>query len=114
MIDNSKNVMAKQIACEKYEQKGIKFDEEKLRWDLLPLDLVNETVKVLTLGAKKYGPNNWQKVTDGIDRYYAALMRHITAYRSGEFLDDESGLTHLAHAMCNLIFLYALEMKDDA
>jgi hypothetical protein len=91
------------------ETKLDKDDAHKLRWDLLPLDLVKEAVKGITFGANKYGPNNWRQVQDGIDRYYSALMRHIVAYRSGEQLDPDSGLTHLAHAMCNLIFLHELE-----
>jgi hypothetical protein len=90
------------------DEEGKKFDTEKDRWDLLPLALINDTVKVITFGAKKYGPNNWQHVNNGKERYYAALMRHIVAYRQGELVDSESGLSHLAHAMCNLIFLSEL------
>jgi hypothetical protein len=88
---------------------GLKYDGDKPKWELLPLSLINETVKVLTMGAKKYGPNNWQKVENADERYYAALMRHIVAYREGESIDPESGLSHLAHAMCNLIFLSELQ-----
>lgn len=33
------------------------FKDDKLRWDLLPLDLIEEVVKVYTAGAKKYGEN---------------------------------------------------------
>jgi hypothetical protein len=88
---------------------GLKYDSDKPRWDLLPLSLIEETVQVLTFGAKKYGPNNWKQVQDGFDRYYSALMRHIVAYKNGELYDQESKLSHLAHAMCNLIFLSELQ-----
>lgn len=84
---------------------GRKYDADKLRWDLLPTHLVEACVKVLTFGAKKYEPNNWQNVENGRDRYYAALMRHIVAWHNGEVVDPESGIEHLAHAMCNLVFL---------
>jgi hypothetical protein len=90
-------------------EKGKKFDTGKLRWDLLPLDCVEEVVKILTFGAEKYDANNWQLVEDGENRYYAALMRHLTASRLGEKTDSESGLSHLSHAMCNIVFLLWLE-----
>lgn len=87
--------------------KGMKFDTEKPRWDLLPLETVEEMVEVLTYGANKYEDNNWKHVQS--NRYVAALMRHITAYQSGEQNDAESGLHHLAHAMTNVMFLLWLE-----
>lgn len=91
------------------EERGIKFDNDKLRWDLLPIETIEETVKILTFGARKYSDNNWQKVENGKERYYAALLRHIVSYRKGELVDPESGNSHLSHAMCNLIFLMWLE-----
>lgn len=84
---------------------GLKFDQDKTRWDLLPTECIEDVVKILTFGASKYGPNNWQNVTPFEDRYYAAAMRHIVSWRQGEKEDPESGLNHLAHAMCNLVFL---------
>jgi hypothetical protein len=84
---------------------GIKFDVDKDRWDLLPLGPIREIVRVLTHGARKYAPMNWQHVGDFEDRYYAALMRHLYAWRTGEAIDPESGFHHLSHAACNIIFL---------
>lgn len=34
------------------------FKDDKLRWDLLPLELIEEVVKVYHFGAKKYAPNS--------------------------------------------------------
>jgi hypothetical protein len=84
---------------------GLKFDEAKNRWDLLPIDCVEDVVKILSFGAKKYGKENWKELDDFEDRYYAALMRHIVEWRKGNTIDEESGLSHLSHAMCNLVFL---------
>jgi hypothetical protein len=84
---------------------GLKYDTGKLRWDLLPIECIEDIVKILTFGADKYGPNNWQDVTPFEERYYAALMRHIVAWRKGEKIDPESGMSHLAHALCNVVFL---------
>jgi len=91
-------------------EEGRKFDEDKLRWDLLPIDCVEDVVKILTFGAKKYGPNNWQGVD--ADRYFAALMRHLSASRQGELNDIESGLSHLSHALCNVVFLLWFEKHN--
>jgi hypothetical protein len=84
---------------------GVKYDAEKLRWDLLPMAPVEQVVGVLTYGAKKYDDENWRKVDNQRSRYYAAAMRHIVAWWLGERDDPESGFHHLAHAMCCLIFL---------
>jgi hypothetical protein len=87
------------------EGKGAKFDKGKSRWDLLPIEEVEEIVQVLTDGAKKYAPGNWMHVPDKENRYYAALMRHLTAWRKGELKDPDSGRSHLSHAGCCLLFL---------
>ena len=93
------------------ETVGLKYDQEKLRWDLLPIEVIEEVVKVLTMGAKKYKDNNWQLVENGNERYYAAAMRHITEWRKGNKVDEESDLNHLSHAMCNLVFLMWLDKQ---
>jgi deoxycytidylate deaminase len=86
----------------------MKFDTSKLRYDLIPTSTTKALAQVLTYGAKKYKPNNWQTVDD-TDRYVAALFRHIEAWRDGEKLDKESGLHHLAHALTNVAFLLHLD-----
>jgi hypothetical protein len=90
---------------------GMKFDgaggdhhKEKPVWHLLPWDEVEEIVRVLMFGAKKYTPNNWMHVKPRI-RYYDALQRHMKAWLNGEKKDPETGLAHLAHAGCCLLFL---------
>ena len=89
---------------------GRKFDGGKLEYGLLPPYALEETVKVLTFGAQKYERNNWIHVDDGIRRYFDALQRHVWAWKMGENIDPESGLHHLAHAMCCLMFLYEREV----
>ena len=85
---------------------GRKFDGGKLEYGLLPPLALEETVKVLTFGAQKYERDNWKKVPDSKRRYFDAMERHIWAYKRGEQMDPESGIHHLAHAMCCLMFLY--------
>ena len=91
---------------------GKKNDTGKARYDLVSPEFEEAVAKVLTFGAEKYEPNNWQKVEDGKDRYYSALRRHLAAYRTGEKVDEESGLSHLAHAACNIMFLMHFEKEE--
>lgn len=96
---------------------GVKFDSEKPRVDLLidgcPLSL-EAISQVLTFGSKKYADHNWQHVEGGEQRYKAALMRHVLASARGEKVDSETGLSHLAHAACCVLFMLELELKKDA
>jgi hypothetical protein len=89
-------------------KEGVKFDKEKLRYDLLPFEAIDQIVDVLGYGSRKYADNNWKIVPDARRRYIAAALRHISAYQRGEMIDPESGLQHLAHAACSLVFLLAL------
>lgn len=85
-----------------------KDDFNKLLYNLLPSKELEQVVEVLTKGAKKYGIDNWKKCDD-ITRYINALYRHLEAYRQGEMLDKEDNLHHLAHLVCNALFLLYFE-----
>ena len=91
---------------------GRKFDGGKLEYGLLPPHALEETVKVLTFGAQKYERGNWQRVPDAKRRYFDAMERHIWAWKKGEQMDPETGINHLAHAMCCLMFLYEHDIID--
>ena len=91
---------------------GRKDDQGKLQYGLLPPKALQETVDVLTFGAKKYGPDNWKWVPDAQTRYFDALQRHLWAWKQGQQLDEESGKSHLAHAACCLMFLQELEASN--
>jgi hypothetical protein len=85
---------------------GVKYDSGKLPYELLPFTAIDALVEVLQYGVQKYGyPGSWQTVELFDDRYFAAAMRHLSKWRQGETIDPESGLTHLQHAFCNLMFL---------
>jgi hypothetical protein len=83
---------------------GVKLDSGKDPWDLLPLRALTEVVRALGHGARKYGRWNWRKVSRLQERYQAAAMRHVVSAQLGEVRDSESGLPHLAHAICCLLF----------
>ena len=91
----------------KVVEEFMKFDSEKLRYELIPTSATEGLAKVLTYGARKYKPNNWKK--GELERYVGAAMRHLEAWRSGEKLDSESGLPHLEHLLTNVAFLIELD-----
>jgi hypothetical protein len=94
------------------EPAGRKDDSEKLRWDLLPVSELEDIIGVLSYGAKKYGDDNWKSVTTPRRRYFAAACRHVFAWWRGETFDPESGLHHLAHAGCSLLFLVWFDKRE--
>ena len=93
---------------------GVKFDKDKPKWNLLPWDELEDVVEVLTFGAKKYAPDNWKFVDDANNRYMDAAMRHLVAHQQGEQRDAESGESHIAHAICCLLFMLWHDKNDNA
>lgn len=91
---------------------GKKFDGGKTRWALLPWKAAAKVVEVLEFGAKKYGPNNWQSLENGVERYNEAAIRHISARMQGEKSDPETGLPHLAHAGCCILFALFIDESE--
>lgn len=99
------------------DEPGLKFDADKLRLDLLPIRPLEAIGEVLTFGAKKYSERNWEKGFSW-SRPFGACLRHLFAFWRGEKYDPETGLPHLAHAACCVLFLlefseYSGAGKDD-
>lgn len=88
---------------------GTKHDDGKVRVELLPFESLSEIAKVLAFGAKKYADHNWRKGF-AWSRLLGATLRHLFAWALGEDKDAETGLSHLAHAGCELMFLLAHEL----
>lgn len=91
---------------------GVKHDSNKPRWSLLPFGAINEVVEVLGFGAKKYADDNWKHVPEAQTRYVDAAFRHLTDWHLKEKLDGETGKSHLAHAICCLLFLLWFEQEE--
>jgi hypothetical protein len=91
------------------DSKGMKHDEGKPPLDLLDRIALVETARVMAHGAKKYNAFNWRK---GLTQRQtcAAALRHIYQHLDGEDLDTESGLLHLAHAACEVMFAIRMLM----
>jgi len=85
--------------------KAIKHDAGKPDYSLLPLSHLEPAVRALEFGAKKYTRDNWKNGFGGTARPLASALRHLAAFQNGERVDAESGVSHIGHAMCCLIFL---------
>ena len=102
-------VSDKDYACIQ-AMKGIKYDENKARLDLVPKEAMDALGAVLSYGSRKYGDRNWEKGM-AWGRVYAACQRHLLAFWAGEDIDPESGLPHLAHALANISFLSTYQTR---
>lgn len=87
---------------------GARFNSNKPDFSLIPLVTMEDEARVWMYGKNKYAAWNWAKGMPW-SVPLACLLRHMAAWQSGEECDPESGLPHLAHAMCNLrmLTLYA-------
>lgn len=90
---------------------GIKHDNGKLDWTLLPYDQLEPVVRVLEFGAQKYSRDNWKLVPDARFRYIKAAFRHFVAWFREEKKDPESGESHLAHVVCCVLFAMYFEKE---
>lgn len=95
-----------------------KVTKDKLRYDLIPVEALEETVRAFMDGIKdgKYEPWDW---LNGLPwgEYYSGATRHINAWQKGEALAPDSKVHHLGHAIANLMILFEYERlglgKDD-
>lgn len=90
---------------------GRKDDSGKLRYELYPPDALAAVVAVLSYGAAKYEPRNWERGM-AWSRLRGALDRHMAAFDHGEDTDPETGLPHLAHAACCLTLLLSYQLRN--
>ena len=73
-------------------------------------DIDAQIINALEFGAEKYAAWNY---TQGLkySRTLGAFRRHIWGWLKGEN-DPETGLSHLAHAACNVLFLVEYEKRE--
>lgn len=89
----------------------------KVPLGLIPPHAMEQTAWVHKLGADKYGAWNWRETGVCASTYVNAILRHLNAWRDGEDLDPESGISHLAHVACSANILmdagYCGKLQDD-
>ncbi len=76
----------------------------KLPLHLITPQFLEGMAMVLRAGEESYGPHNWTRGMSW-ETVMAAASRHMLAFRKGEELDPETGLSHLYHAACSMMFL---------
>lgn len=99
---------------------GWKADAGKIRMELIPPEIMFALGSVLTFGAGKYGDRNWEAGMKW-SRVFGALMRHMWCWWAGAgkssenfafgSTDDETGYSHLWHALACLVFLVTYEER---
>lgn len=105
-IPNAHKFMLTEEQERELKETAVKFDNDKVDWMILPYDALEEIIKVMEFGARKYARGNFAS-GEGLEytRVLNSLMRHILAFSRGEDLDPETGISHMAHAGCNVLFL---------
>lgn len=88
------------------ERKGgaDRFNTGKADLSLIPLATLEDEARVWEYGAKKYSAGNWLRCANW-NVPLASLLRHLSAWQSGEDFDPETGLSHLGHISCNVRML---------
>ena len=84
--------------------KALKYDENKVDWSLIPVEAMEEVLKVFQYGERKYARWNFRNGFNS-NRLIASCLRHVTSWQKGIDLDEETGLSHLSHAVCCLLML---------
>jgi hypothetical protein len=87
---------------------GLRYDEGKLRWDLIPVEPLEALARVYTIGAQKYAEQNWRKGMKW-SRVIAPILRHLAAWRKGNRFDLEGQFEHLAAVIWGCVTLMEYE-----
>lgn len=92
---------------------GDRFNQGKPKWSFVDFNSLEDMVRVLEYGANKYSKDNWKKGLPYTE-ISESLIRHLISFLNGEDNDDESGISHVGHIMCNAMFLsYMYKNRKD-
>lgn len=91
---------------EEVKELAMRFNQGKpqLSYILSAGYAIEGAAAVMENGAKKYARDNWKKSFPK-EQLIDSMVRHLTKFMNGEELDDESGLPHVDHVLCNALFL---------
>jgi len=106
-----------ELPIEAQKNAGLRYDQGKIRWDLVPPDAMLEIARIYTRGAEKYAPRNWELGMDW-GKCLRALKSHLNKWELGETFDDElTDCRNMAMVAWNAMALLSYEMrkigKDD-
>jgi len=89
---------------------ALRYDTDKVQLELIPPEWDWALGQVLTKGAKKYAPRNWEKGMKW-SRMVGSLKRHLNAFQVGETFDKETGCHHLAMAAWGCLALMSYDVN---
>lgn len=96
---------------------GVKYDEGKVQYSLIPPYALQAVARNLTVGLKRYTVrDNWKQVPNARERYLDALMRHLESYRRGVKYDPESSVPdmhELSAVIANAMFLLEFDLNPN-
>ncbi len=75
---------------------------KKAPLDLIPPAAIIAMAEAFGNGATKYGPYNWREQPIQVRTYIGAAMRHLLAFQDGQWAAEDTGISHLAHAMAGI------------
>jgi hypothetical protein len=97
-------------------KEAMRFTDDKMRFDLLPIEGLIELTRVYDSGALKYDDNNWRKGMPW-SKVYRPIFSHLFKWLSGQTIDKETGCHHLAMVAWNCLTLVVYQLhglgKDD-
>lgn len=79
---------------------------------VVPMGVVAEIGIGMLEGASKYGRHNYRGVGVRASVYFDATMRHLISWWEGEDIDPDSGMSHIAKALCSLAVLRDAQMQQ--
>lgn len=68
--------------------------------------------RVMEFGANKYNEGNWLLGNKPDTEYLDSCFRHLDHFFAGEFYDEDSACSHIAHAVWNLCAMMELNYRD--
>ena len=88
----------------------------KPRYSLVPAWALEQVALALTLGAEKHADDDFRTVSPEdsgrtTSGEFDAAMRHWAAYTQGEWLDDETGVPHVAAAATRMMIACELALE---
>jgi hypothetical protein len=93
----------KEILQKANPNKALRYNEGKPQWSLVDFKSLEPFVRVLEFGALKYERENWKKEME-LNKILDSAQRHLASMIDGEQIDQESGLEHAGHVICNMMF----------
>lgn len=87
-------------------EKGASQSHLPYRFDLIDGPATFKMAEVLSVGADKYGVNNWRGIP--VEDHLNHLIAHAYAWLAGDHSDE-----HLSHVQCRAMFAQAVALDDE-